>query len=82
MSQSDEETTYIEYTSLALHLADEYFLNNNSRFRSILFVLISMNIITLNWTKVLAYRTYVGTVPNLDVLCYIVKLHALNFFEG
>ena len=32
MSQADEETTYIEYTSLALHLADEYFLNNNSRY--------------------------------------------------
>ena len=32
MSQADEETTYIEYTSLALHLADEYFLNNSSRY--------------------------------------------------
>jgi len=31
MSQADEETTYNEYTPLALHLADEYFLNNPSR---------------------------------------------------
>ena len=31
MSQADEETTYNEYTPLALHLADEFFLNNSSR---------------------------------------------------
>jgi hypothetical protein len=31
MSQADEETSYTEYVPLALHLSDEYFLNNASR---------------------------------------------------
>ena len=31
MSQSDEETSYNEYIPLALHLSDEYFVNNASR---------------------------------------------------
>ena len=31
MSQSDEETSYNEYVPLALHLSDEYFVNNASR---------------------------------------------------
>ena len=31
MSQADEETSYNEYIPLALHLSDEYFINNQSR---------------------------------------------------
>jgi hypothetical protein len=77
MSQSDEETTYIEYTSLALHLADEYFLNNNSRFRSILFVLISMKIITWNGTIVFVNRIFRRT----EFVCifFVLKLSHLIF---
>ena len=29
--QADEETSYNEYVPLALHLSDEYFINNASR---------------------------------------------------
>ena len=32
LNQADEETSYNEYVPLALHLSDEYFINNASRF--------------------------------------------------
>ena len=31
MSQADEETSHTEYTPLAIQLADEFFLNHQSR---------------------------------------------------
>ena len=31
MSQADEDTSHTEYTPLALQLADEFFLNHQSR---------------------------------------------------
>jgi len=31
MVQSDDETTYAMYTPLALHITDDYFINNSSR---------------------------------------------------
>ena len=31
LSQADEENTYAEYTALAVHMTDDYFLQNTSR---------------------------------------------------
>ena len=31
MSQSDDDTTHLEYTPLAIQLADEFYLNHQSR---------------------------------------------------
>ena len=31
LQQADDESTYVDYTPLALHLADDFFLNHASR---------------------------------------------------
>ena len=32
LGQAEDETTYADYTPLAIHLVDEHYLNNPSRF--------------------------------------------------